>query len=87
MLTDVVDWLAKYLIKHTMDDGVRRSYRGNGRGPSCVTRPLVKLIRAIAQCTGNKHVRGTEEQLATEAVHSLFLEENRVLGSDVTHRK
>jgi hypothetical protein len=75
------------MIKHTMDDGVRRSYRGNGRGPSCVTRPLVKLIRTIAQCAGNKHVRGTEQRLATEAVHSSFLEENRVLGSDVTHRK
>jgi hypothetical protein len=59
----------------------------NGRGPSCVTRPLVKFIRAIAQRAGNKHVRGTEQRLATEAVHSSFLEESRVLGSDVTHRK
>jgi hypothetical protein len=70
-----------------MDDGVRRSYRGNGRGPSCVTRPLVKLIGAIAQCAGNKHVRGTEQRQATERVHSSFLKEKRVLGSDVTHRK
>jgi hypothetical protein len=75
------------MIKHTNADGVRRSYRGNGRGPSCVTQPLVKFIRAIAQCAGKKHVRGTEQRLATEAVHSSFLEENRVLGSYVTHRK
>jgi hypothetical protein len=75
------------MIKHMMDDRVRRSYRGNGRGPTGVTRPLVKLIRAIAQCAGNKHVRGTEQRLTTEAVHSSYLEENRVLGSDVTHRK
>jgi hypothetical protein len=75
------------MIEHTMDDRVRRSYRGNDRGPSCVTRPLVKLIRAIAQCAGNKHVRGTEQRLATETVHSSFLGENQVLGSDVTHRK
>jgi hypothetical protein len=75
------------MIKHTMDDHVRRSYRGNGRGPSYVTRQLVKLIRAFVHCAGNKHVHGTEQRLATEAVHSSFLEENRVLGSDVTHRK
>jgi hypothetical protein len=75
------------MIKHAMDGGVRRSYRGNGRGPNCVTRPLVKLIRAIAQCARNKHVRGTEQRLATEVVHTAFLEENRMLGSDFTHRK
>jgi hypothetical protein len=75
------------MIKLTMDDGVRRSYRGNGRGLSCVTRPPVKLIRAIAQCAGNKHIRGTEQRLSTAAVHSSFLEENRLFGSDVTHRK
>jgi hypothetical protein len=72
------------MIKHTKNDRVRRSYRGNGRGPSCVILPLVKLLRAIAQCAGNKHVRGAEQRLATEAVHSTFLEDNRVLGSDVT---
>jgi hypothetical protein len=72
------------MIKHTKNERVRRSYRGNGRGPSYKIRPLVKLIRAIAQCAGNKHIRGTEERLATVAVHSAFLEENRVLGSDVT---
>jgi hypothetical protein len=75
------------MSRYTMDDRVPRSSRGKGRGPSCVTRPLVKLIRAIAQCAGNKPFRGTEQRPATEAVHSAFLEENRVLGSDVSHRK
>jgi hypothetical protein len=56
-----------------MDDSVRRSHRGHGRDTRCVTRPLVKFIRAIADCAGNKHVRGTEQRLATEAVHSVFL--------------
>jgi hypothetical protein len=75
------------MIKHATDDGVRRSYRGNGRGTRCVTRPLVKLIRAIAERAGNNHVRGTEQWLVAEAVHSSFLEENRVLGGNVTHLK
>jgi hypothetical protein len=66
---------------------IRRSYRGNGRGIHCVTRPLDKLIRAIAECAGNKHVRGTEQRMATETIQTAFLEENRVLGTNVTHRK